>query len=121
MSTFLLILCFVFVAGTFYFLYRLIKDDSKFAVRNLVIAVICLVLGGLCVRGSIGIDEDSNSSYEYYDTSSSSRSGSNPSFKGKHCTGSVGCDCSGFKAITSGKEWEKAFCKHCGHHRSDHR
>lgn len=40
---------------------------------------------------------------------------------GKHCNGSVGCDCSGFKAITNGKEWQKSYCKRCGHHKRNHR
>lgn len=119
MSTFLLILCFVFIAGTFFFLYKMKKDDSKFAIRNFGLAVVCLVIGGLCVRFSISIDKDSSSSYEYYDTSS--KGGSNPSFKGRHCTGSVGCDCPGFKPITTGEEWEKSYCKHCGHHKRCHK
>ncbi len=40
---------------------------------------------------------------------------------GKHCTYTVGCSCSGFSPITSGKEYEKAYCKKCGHHRSYHK
>lgn len=44
-----------------------------------------------------------------------------PSFQGKHCTGTVGCDCPGFEPITDGKEWEKAYCKHCGHKKSCHK
>ncbi len=39
----------------------------------------------------------------------------------KHCSGSVGCDCSGFSPITNGKEWQKSYCKHCGHKKSCHR
>ena len=45
----------------------------------------------------------------------------NISFKGKHCTGTVGCDCSGFKPITDGDEWEKSYCKRCGHHKRCHK
>lgn len=41
--------------------------------------------------------------------------------EGKHCNGSVGCDCRGFRPITNGKEWQKSYCKDCGHHRSNHR
>lgn len=29
------------------------------------------------------------------------------SCQGKHCTYTVGCDCSGFSPKTNGKEWEK--------------
>lgn len=41
--------------------------------------------------------------------------------KGKHCSYSVGCDCSGFSPKTNGKEWEKSYCKRCGHHKKYHR
>ena len=41
--------------------------------------------------------------------------------QGKHCNGTVGCDCKGFAPITNGKEWEKSYCKHCGHHQNCHR
>lgn len=40
---------------------------------------------------------------------------------GKNCTGSVGCDCKGFSPITNGKEWQKSYCKHCGHKKSCHK
>lgn len=43
------------------------------------------------------------------------------SCQGKHCTGTVGCGCSGFSAITNGKEWQKSYCKNCGHHKSYHK
>ncbi len=41
--------------------------------------------------------------------------------QGKHCSGSVGCDCSRFSPITNGDEWQKSYCKHCGHKKSCHR
>ncbi|MDO4930171.1 MAG: hypothetical protein Q4E59_03450 [Bacteroidales bacterium] len=41
--------------------------------------------------------------------------------QGDHCTGTVGCDCSGFSPITNGDEWQKAYCKRCGHKRSCHK
>lgn len=43
------------------------------------------------------------------------------SCQGKHCSGTVGCNCSGFSPITNGKEWQKSYCKSCGHHKSYHR
>lgn len=43
------------------------------------------------------------------------------SCQGKHCNGTVGCDCSGFSPKTDGDEWEKAYCRHCGHHRRSHK
>ena len=43
-----------------------------------------------------------------------------PSFKGKVCTGSVGCDCTKFVPITDGEVWEQNYCKECGHKRSEH-
>lgn len=41
--------------------------------------------------------------------------------EGKKCTGTVGCSCSGFSPITDGKEWQKSYCRKCGHHRSYHK
>lgn len=41
--------------------------------------------------------------------------------QGKHCTYTVGCNCSGFSPKTSGDEWEKAYCRRCGHHKKYHR
>jgi hypothetical protein len=41
--------------------------------------------------------------------------------EGKHCSGTVGCDCPGFSPKTNGAEWEKAYCKHCGHKKSCHK
>lgn len=49
------------------------------------------------------------------------RNNSNVSFKGKHCTGSVGCNCPGFKAKTDGDVWQTAYCKNCGHHKDYHK
>lgn len=40
--------------------------------------------------------------------------------QGKHCNGTVGCGCSGFSPKTNGKEWDKSYCKKCGHHRRNH-
>lgn len=45
----------------------------------------------------------------------------NPSFKGKVCSGSVGCDCSGFKPITGGDVWEEDYCKKCSHSKGSHK
>lgn len=43
------------------------------------------------------------------------------SCRGKHCTYTVGCSCSGFSPKTNGKEWEKSYCKRCGHHKKYHK
>jgi hypothetical protein len=40
--------------------------------------------------------------------------------QGKHCSGSVGCSCTGFSPITNGDVWQQAYCKHCGHKKSCH-
>lgn len=60
----------------------------------------------------VGSDYDDSYSVEY---------SGEISFRGKHCSGSVGCDCSGFSPITDGKEWQKSYCKKCGHARSCHK
>lgn len=41
--------------------------------------------------------------------------------QGKHCSGTVGCSCSGFKPRTDGDVWQQAYCKNCGHHRKYHK
>ena len=41
--------------------------------------------------------------------------------QGKHCNGTVGCDCPGFKPKTDGYEWQKAYCRYCGHKKSVHK
>ncbi len=43
------------------------------------------------------------------------------SAQGKHCTGTVGCDCTGFAPVTNGKEWQKSYCRKCSHHKNSHR
>lgn len=40
--------------------------------------------------------------------------------QGKHCRGTVGCDCPGFEPLTKGTIYEKTFCRHCGHNKSYH-
>lgn len=40
---------------------------------------------------------------------------------GTHCSGTVGCPCSGFAPITNGDVWEQSYCKKCGHHRRCHK
>ena len=39
----------------------------------------------------------------------------------KHCTGTVGCSCSGFSPKTSGDVWEEVYCRKCGHHKKYHK
>ena len=41
--------------------------------------------------------------------------------QGKHCTGTVGCSCTGFSPITNGDVWQQAYCKYCGHKKSCHK
>lgn len=41
--------------------------------------------------------------------------------QGAHCSGTVGCSCTGFSPITNGEIWQQAYCKHCGHKRNYHR
>lgn len=46
---------------------------------------------------------------------------SNVSFRGKHCSGSVGCSCSGFAPITDGDVHDESTCKRCYHKKSVHK
>ena len=41
--------------------------------------------------------------------------------EGKHCNGTVGCDCPGFSPITNGEVWQQSYCKYCGHHKRYHK
>lgn len=41
--------------------------------------------------------------------------------QGKHCSGTVGCDCPGFAPITNQEVWKQGYCKHCGHKKGCHR
>ena len=43
----------------------------------------------------------------------SSKVCSDVSCKGKHCSYTVGCDCSGFVPKNNGDKCEKAYCKRC--------
>ena len=54
-------------------------------------------------------------------SSIASKSDSHADCHGKHCTYTVGCDCSGFSPITDGDEWQKEYCKRCGHKKSYHK
>ena len=54
-------------------------------------------------------------------SSFTSKSDSHSDCQGKHCTYTVGCDCSGFSPITDGDEWQKEYCKRCGHKKSYHK
>lgn len=46
---------------------------------------------------------------------------SNPTFTGKVCTETVGCDCTGFVPITDGAVWEQSICKKCNHKKRNHK
>ena len=65
--------------------------------------------------------------YTYYDCDCKSRrnyydgGGYNVSFKGKHCSETVGCSCPGFEPITNGDVWQQSYCKHCNHKKSSHK
>ena len=54
-------------------------------------------------------------------SSFTSKSESHADCHGKHCSYTVGCDCSGFSPKTDGKEWEKTICRKCGHGKSYHK
>ena len=47
--------------------------------------------------------------------------GYNVSFRGTHCSGTLGCSCSGFEPITNGDIWQENYCRHCNHKKSSHR
>ena len=49
------------------------------------------------------------------------RNSRNPSFRGAHCRGTVGCDCSGFAPITNGNLWQREDCRKCSHKKMYHK
>ena len=79
--------------------YRKMKKRIMFAIATIAVSVTAII--GL--------------------SSFASKSDSHADCHGKHCTYTVGCDCSGFSPKTDGAEWEKAYCKKCGHHKSYHK
>ena len=91
-------------------------------MRRKKLIIICCV--ALCILICVGTYMHYNAtSKENIENVEFGRSGcpADVSAKAKHCNGTVGCDCPGFAPITNGKEWQKAYCKHCGHRKSCHR
>lgn len=43
------------------------------------------------------------------------------SFRGSHCTGTIGCSCPGFSPITDGEVWQQSYCENCGHTKNYHK
>ena len=73
------------------------KKKIAIALATLVVAAVAVVsLCSFTSRNEIVTDEEHHTHL---------------SCQGKHCTGTVGCSCSGFSAITNGKEWQKSYCK----------
>ncbi|MCR4664567.1 MAG: hypothetical protein K5660_04285 [Paludibacteraceae bacterium] len=82
METFLLILSFAFLGAAFYFFYKLIKKNDSVG-KNLLFALVFLVLGGICVRSAIDIDENRKNSYYSggYDNDDNNSNGYNVDFR----------------------------------------
>lgn len=102
-------------------------NSSKY-LAPLGLAVIGTLFGighfGGLHESTFGSDSETEiitESYSEESYNSSDGYGHEISFRGKKCSGSVGCDCSGFTPITDGDEWQKAYCKHCGHQKSCHK
>lgn len=89
--------------------YRVMRKNTIYAIAAIVISTTAIV-------GLSSFTSQTESSIEV-----KSNVHTHVSSQGKHCTYTVGCDCSGFSPKTDGKEWEKSYCKRCGHHKKYHK
>ena len=85
------------------------KKKIMFAVASVFLSTITVVALSSFTSKSSNATESESTVHTYV------------SCQGKHCTYTVGCDCSGFSPKTNGKEWEKSYCKRCGHHKKYHK
>lgn len=84
--------------------------------KNTIYAIVAIVMSTTAIVGLSSFTSQVESSIE-----AKSDVHTHVSCQGKHCTYTVGCDCSGFSPKTDGKEWEKSYCKRCGHHKKYHK
>lgn len=84
--------------------------------KKIICAVVAIVVSATAIIGL-----SSFRTQVEYTTSGESSVQTHVSCQGKHCTYTAGCDCSGFAPKTNGKEWEKSYCKRCGHHKKYHK
>lgn len=84
--------------------------------KKIIFAVASVFLSTIIVVGLSSFTSQSHNT-----TESKSTVHAHVSCQGKHCTYTVGCDCSGFSPKTNGKEWEKSYCQRCGHHKKYHK
>ena len=84
--------------------------------KIIMFAVASIFLSTITIVGLSSFTSQSNNATEPESTVHT-----HVSCQGKHCTYTVGCDYSGFSPKTNGKEWEKSYCKRCGHHKKYHK
>lgn len=107
----------VIVLGCIGGAFVIIRNESIKAKEKLipVLLLILLAFGGYKLI-EVGKEKKNKATYIEYNNQQSA-----PSFKGRHCTGTVGCDCPGFAPITNQEVWKQSYCKHCGHKKSVHK
>ena len=96
------------VVGGGYGVYK--AKELKIKIACLVFLVIGIWICYLAINNLSPSQEYDNDSGGY-----------NVSFKGSHCSGTVGCSCPGFDPITDGYVWQQSYCKHCNHKKSSHK
>ena len=84
--------------------------------EKIMLAVFSIFTAAITIVGL-----SSFSSQSEKETTSETTVHTHVSCQGKHCTYTVGCNYSGFSPKTNGKEWEKSYCKRCGHHKKYHK
>lgn len=83
-------------------------------MKKIIIAIVAIAVSGAAIVGFSSFAGQN-------DTETIIATTVHSHAQGKNCTATVGCDCSGFSPITDGKEYQKNYCKRCGHHKKYHR
>lgn len=80
--------------------------------KGLAIALTAVMLVVVSVFATTHREECCTHQHNFYSTQIMSQ--------GRHCRGTVGCDCPGFQPIMNGDVWQQAYCRNCGHMRKFH-
>ena len=83
-------------------------------MKKIIFAVSALMVSAVAVVGLCSFTLPSQ-------TEANSEVCTEISCQGKHCTGTVGCNCPGFSPTQHKEVWKQAYCRYCGHHRGSHK
>ena len=91
--------------------------DSGFITMKKLVLVLSVMVVAMSVSASVFANSGNEQSCLHEQVSLTTH----VAVQGKHCTGTVGCSCSGFSPKKSGDVWEEAYCRKCGHHKKYHK